>query len=336
MKTISSTQHPMPSTLVAGGAGFIGSHLCDRLIAEGHSVICVDNLLTGSEENIAHLLNKENFTFVRHDVTKPIEMDVLISEAQHPRPDTQDLDYILHLASPASPVDYLQHPIETMRTGAEGTYHLLELARAKGAVFLLASTSEVYGDPEVNPQPEAYWGHVNPIGPRSVYDEAKRYAEALTMAYHRRYELPVRIARIFNTYGPRMQLDDGRALPNFICQALRGEPLTVYGDGLQTRSFCYVDDLVEGFYRLLLSEEAGPINLGNPEEITIRELAEEVLALTGSRNRLTFKPLPQDDPKVRCPEIQRAEHLLDWQPKTGRPEGLTKTITAFRERLGQQ
>ena len=335
MKTISNTQHPIPSTLIAGGAGFIGSHLCDRLIAEGHSVICVDNLLTGSKENITHLLNEANFTFVQYDVTKPIELDALISEAQHPSPNTQDLDYVLHLASPASPVDYLQHPIETMRAGAEGTYHLLELARAKGAVFLLASTSEVYGDPEVNPQPEDYWGHVNPIGPRSVYDEAKRYAEAFTMAYHRKYGLSVRIARIFNTYGPRMQLEDGRALPNFICQALRGEPLTVYGDGLQTRSFCYVDDLVEGLYHLLLSEETGPINLGNPEEITIKELAEEVLELMGSQSQLTFKSLPQDDPKVRCPDTRQAENLLNWRAKVERSEGIAKTIASFREQLGQ-
>ena len=331
-----NTQHPRPKTLITGGAGFLGSHMCDKLIAEGHQVICMDNLLTGSKENIAHLLENENFAFIEHDVTQPIDLEALIAKTQHPRPNTQHLNYILHFASPASPKDYIQHPVHTLKIGALGTYHALGLAKAKGAVFLLASSSEVYGDPKVSPQPESYWGHVNPVGLRSVYDEAKRYAEAITMAYHRVHRIEVRIARIFNTYGPRMRPDDGRALPNFMAQALRGEPLTVYGDGLQTRSFCYVSDMVEGIYRLLLSDENEPVNLGNAEEITILQLAREVIEVTGSRSEIVFQRLPQDDPKVRRPDITKAEHVLGWEPSISRPEGLKRTLPHFQRILGIQ
>ena len=310
----------MPKSLVTGGAGFLGSHLCDRLVQEGHAVICMDNILTGRRENIEHLMTQKYFTFVQYDVTKPIEIE-------------GPLDYILHFASPASPKDYEKHPIHTLKVGALGTYHALGLAKAKGAVLLLASSSEVYGDPEVNPQPESYWGHVNPIGPRSVYDEAKRYAEAITMAYHRAHDIGVRIARIFNTYGPRMRLTDGRALPNFITQALNGESLTVYGGGSQTRSFCYVSDMVEGIYRLLRSGEHEPINLGNPDEVTIVQLAREIVEVTGSQSDIIFQPLPQDDPKVRRPNIGRAKNLLEWEPRVSRPEGLKQTIPYFQASL---
>jgi dTDP-glucose 4,6-dehydratase len=310
----------MARSLVTGGAGFLGSHLCDFLIAEGHEVLCLDKLLTGRSKNIEHLTGQERFTFIQHDVTKPIEIE-------------GPLDYILHFASPASPKDYAEHPIHTLKVGAIGTYHALGLAKAKGAVFLLASTSEVYGDPEVNPQPESYWGHVNPVGPRSVYDEAKRYAEAITMAYHQVHHLKVRIARIFNTYGPRMRLNDGRALPNFMTQALRGEPITVYGGGSQTRSFCFVSDLVEGIYRLLLSNENEPVNLGNPEEVTILQMAREIIEVTGSHSDITFKALPQDDPKVRRPDITKAKQCLGWEPRVSRLEGLKRTLPYFHASL---
>ncbi len=310
----------MPRSLITGGAGFLGSHLCDRLIQEGHAVICMDNLLTGRRNNIEHLMVQKDFTFVQHDVTKPIEIE-------------GPLDYILHFASPASPKDYEKHPIHTLKVGALGTYHALGLAKAKGAVLLLASSSEVYGDPEVNPQPESYWGCVNPVGPRSVYDEAKRYAEAITMAYHHAHDIGVRIARIFNTYGPRMRLNDGRALPNFITQALNGESLTVYGGGSQTRSFCYVSDMVEGIYRLLHSGENEPVNLGNPDEVTILQMAREIIEVTGSQSDIVFQSLPQDDPKVRRPNIGRANHLLGWEPRVSRPEGLKHTIPYFQASL---
>jgi dTDP-glucose 4,6-dehydratase len=280
----------------------------------------MDNLLTGRSQNIEHLMVQERFTFIQHDVTKPIEIE-------------GPLDYILHFASPASPKDYEKHPIHTLKVGALGTYHALGLAKAKGAVILLASSSEVYGDPEVNPQPESYWGHVNPVGPRSVYDEAKRYAEAITMAYHHEHHIGVRIARIFNTYGPRMRLEDGRALPNFVTQALGGESLTVYGDGSQTRSFCYVSDLVEGIYRLLLSEENEPVNLGNPDEVTILQLTREIIEATGSRSDVIFEPLPQDDPKVRRPDITKAKHCLGWEPRVSRLDGLKRTIPYFQASL---
>jgi len=311
----------MARSLVTGGAGFLGSHLCDRLLEEGHEVLCMDNLLTGRTENIAHAMDHHRFSFIQHDVTKPIEVDGA-------------LDYILHFASPASPRDYEQHPIHTLKVGALGTYHALGLAKAKGARLILASSSEVYGDPEVNPQPESYWGHVNPVGPRSVYDEAKRYAEAISMAYHHVHGIEVRIARIFNTYGPRMRLKDGRALPNFISQALADGPLTVYGDGSQTRSFCYVTDLIEGIYRLLLSRESEPINLGNPDEVTILQVAREVIQATGSRSEIGFQPLPQDDPKVRRPDITKARSRLGWEPRVSRVEGLKHTIAFFQQVLG--
>ncbi len=315
----------MPRSLVTGGAGFLGSHLCDRLLAEGHEVLCLDTLLTGRLENIGHMMDHRNFRFIQSDVTKPIEVE-------------GPLDYILHFASPASPKDYERHPIHTLKVGALGTYHALGLAKAKGATMLLASSSEVYGDPEVNPQPESYWGRVNPVGPRSVYDEAKRYAEAITMAYHHAHHLEVRIARIFNTYGPRMRLHDGRALPSFIAQSLAGEPLTVYGDGLQTRSFCYVDDLIEGVYRLLtyqLNKPNEPLifNLGNPDEVTILQLAREIIDVTGSRSQIVFEPLPLDDPKVRRPDITRAKERLGWEPRVSRFEGLKQTIAYFEAAL---
>jgi len=306
--------------LVTGGAGFLGSHLCDRLLAEGHNVLCVDSLKTGRKENIAHLLSDPNFQFVLKDITEPFFTD-------------GEVEVVLHFASPASPQDYLQLPIHTLKVGALGTYHTLGLAKAKKATFILASTSEVYGDPEVNPQPETYWGHVNPVGARSVYDEAKRYAEALTMAYHRAHGVRIRIARIFNTYGPRMRIDDGRALPNMMAQAVRGEPLTVYGDGLQTRSFCYVGDLVEGIYQLALApnQEALIVNLGNPDEITMLQLADDVLQITGSKSGIVFLPLPEDDPKVRRPDIRRAREVLGWEPRVSRGEGLMKTLPYFRQ-----
>lgn len=310
---------------VTGGAGFLGSHLCSRLLDEGFEVLCFDNLLTGSIANIGNLLNHPRFTFVRGDVTVPVAVDGA-------------LDYVLHLASPASPRDYVQYPIHTLKIGALGTYHTLGLAKAKGARYLLASTSEVYGDAQVSPQPETYWGHVNPVGTRSVYDEAKRFAEAMVTAYHHTHGLDIRIARIFNTYGPGMRVDDGRAMPTFIVQALQGAPLTVYGDGSQTRSLCFVSDLIEGLFRLIAHPThpdnlAFPVNLGNTEEVTVLELAERVIAATGSRSRIVFDPLPADDPRVRCPDISRAQSLLAWEPKVPLDEGLQRTIPYFRRAL---
>ena len=312
----------MPRTLITGGAGFLGSHLCDRFIEEGHSVICMDNLITGDTDNIEHLfeLGQDRFRFVEYDVTDYLHVN-------------GELDYVLHFASPAAPDDYLQYPIQTMKVGALGTHKALGLAKAKEARLLLASTSEVYGDPLVHPQPEDYWGNVNPIGERGVYDEAKRFAEALTMAYHRYHGVETRIVRIFNTYGPRIRVDDGRALPTFMAQALRGEPLTVYGDGSQTRAFCYVDDLVEGIYRLLMSDVTEPVNLGNPDEITIKEFAEEIIAVTDSDSDITYEPLPADDPQVRQPDITRAREALGWEPEVGRREGLRRTLEYFRTQL---
>jgi len=307
----------MPRTLVTGGAGFLGSHLCDRLLQAGHEVICMDNLITGDERNIAHLAENRCFRFVRHDVTE--YMDV-----------PGELENVLHFASPASPVDYLTYPIQTLKVGALGTHKVLGLAKAKGARFLLASTSEVYGDPLEHPQREEYWGNVNPVGPRGVYDEAKRFAEAMTMAYHRYHGVSTRIARIFNTYGPRMRLGDGRAVPTFVRQALDGEDITVYGDGAQTRSFCYYTDLIEGAYRLLVSDVDVPINLGNPAEVTILEVARLVKELTGSRSAIVHKPLPDDDPKVRQPDISRARKLLGWEPRVSLREGLQATVQHFR------
>ena len=307
--------------LVTGGAGFIGSHLCDALLARGAEVVCMDNLLTGTVENIAHI-HDARFTFVKHDVTNYIYV-------------AGPLDYVLHFASPASPVDYQQHPIQTLKVGALGTHKALGLAKEKGARFLLASTSEVYGDPLVHPQREEYWGNVNPVGPRGVYDEAKRFAEAMTMAYHRFHGLDTRIARIFNTYGPRVRLHDGRAIPTFITQALSGRPLTVHGDGSQTRSFCYIDDLVEGIWGLMNAPVTNPVNLGNPYEMSLLDLAKKVLALTRSAGPIVFTPLPPDDPKVRQPDITRARTLLGWEPKVELEEGLRQTIDWFREKLKQ-
>jgi dTDP-glucose 4,6-dehydratase len=308
--------------LITGAAGFLGSHLCDRFLAEGHEVIGMDNFITGSPDNIAHLLGERRFRFVQHDVT-----DYIYVEGA--------LDGVLHFASPASPVDYLEQPIPTLKVGSLGTHKALGLAKAKGARFLLASTSEVYGDPQVHPQPESYWGHVNPVGPRGVYDEAKRFAEAMTMAYHRYHGVETRIVRIFNTYGPRMRPQDGRVVSNFIVQALRGEPLSIYGDGQQTRSFCYVDDLIEGIYRLFNSNRAEPTNIGNPREFTVLELAEVVRKMTGSHSELARLPLPEDDPKVRRPEISVARAVLGWEPKVELVEGLAKTIPYFQRVLEQ-
>jgi dTDP-glucose 4,6-dehydratase len=309
-----------PISLVTGGAGFLGSHLCDRLLAEGHSVICMDNLITGSMENISHILGNERFRFVKYNVTEYVHID-------------GPLDYILHFASPASPIDYLKLPIQTLKVGSLGTHKTLGLAKEKRARYLLASTSEVYGDPNIHPQPEDYWGNVNPIGVRGVYDEAKRFAEAITMAYHRYHSLETRIVRIFNTYGPRMRLHDGRALPTFMKQALSDEDITVFGDGSQTRSFCYVSDLVDGIYRLLMSDETYPVNIGNPEEISLLQFAEEVRDITGTASSIVFKPLPEDDPKVRQPDITRARSILGWEPKVGRREGLKMTLAYFAERM---
>ena len=292
----------MTTSLVTGGAGFLGSHLCERLLAEGHRVICVDNLITGNRANIAPLIADERFRFIEHDVTVPLHLD-------------EALDAVLHFASPASPIDYLELPIQTLKVGSLGTHNALGLAKAKGARFLLASTSEVYGDPLVHPQPESYWGNVNPVGPRGVYDEAKRFAEAMTMAYHRSHGLDTRIVRIFNTYGPRMRPRDGRVVPTFIQQALDGEPLTVFGDGSQTRSFCYVDDLVEGICRLLRSDTSEPVNIGNPHEMTILEFAQQVLELTGGSGSIRHQALPVDDPKIRQPDISRAREILGWEPQ---------------------
>ncbi|HWG57895.1 MAG TPA: UDP-glucuronic acid decarboxylase family protein [Candidatus Acidoferrales bacterium] len=306
--------------VITGGAGFLGSHLCEFMLQKGWDILCLDNLVTGSDANISHLLSNPRFRFVRHDVTRRISTPGAV-------------DAVLHFASPASPPDYLRLPIETLKAGSLGTHNALGLARTKKAKFLLASTSECYGDPDVSPQPESYWGHVNPIGPRSVYDESKRFSEAITMAYHRHHKLDTRIVRIFNTYGPRMRLNDGRALPNFLYQALRGEPLTIYGDGKQTRSFCYVSDLIEGIYRLLESGEHDPVNIGNPNEITILEFAERVRALVGASSPLEFHPLPQDDPKQRCPEIGKARRLLQWEPKVNLDEGLRLTCEYFQKQV---
>ena len=303
--------------LVTGGAGFLGSHLCEALLAQGHHVLCVDNLLTGSLRNLEPLRANPRLTFLQHDVTRPISVD-------------GPLDRLLHFASPASPADYLEHPIHTLKVGSLGTHNALGLAKAKQARFLLASTSEVYGDPQVHPQTENYWGHVNPVGPRGVYDEAKRFAEAMTMAYHRAHGLQTRIVRIFNTYGPRMRPNDGRAVCTFLSQALRGEDLTVFGDGSQTRSFCYVDDLVAGILLLLESTEVFPVNIGNPEEISVLQLAQEVLRVTATRLKIVHRPLPTDDPKQRRPDISKARQLLGWEPKVPRHEGLRRTLDYFR------
>ena len=309
----------MPRTLVTGGAGFLGSHLCEYLLNKGHDVIAMDNLITGTVDNIVHL--REGFSFIKHDVTDYIYLE-------------GPLDYILHFASPASPRDYLELPIQTLKVGSLGTHKALGLALAKKATFLLASTSEVYGDPLIHPQPESYWGNVNPVGPRGVYDEAKRFAEALTMAYHRYHGVETRIVRIFNTYGPRMRPEDGRAIPTFIPQALRGEPITVFGDGSQTRSFCYVLDLVDGIYRLLMSDIHEPVNIGNPDEKSIRDLTEMILDISQSKSSMTFRPLPVDDPKVRQPSIEMARRELGWEPKVHLEDGLGVTIDWFRKRLG--
>lgn len=303
--------------LITGAAGFLGSHLCDRFIAEGYEVVGMDNLLTGNIRNIEHLFPLKEFTFYNHDVTRFVHVP-------------GDIDYILHFASPASPIDYLKMPIQTLKVGALGTHNLLGLAKAKNARILVASTSEVYGDPLVHPQTEEYWGNVNPIGPRGVYDEAKRFMESITMAYHNFHGVETRIIRIFNTYGPRMRLDDGRALPTFVNQALKGEDITVFGDGSQTRSFCYVSDLVDGIYRLLLSDYHLPVNIGNPVEITLQDFAEEVLSLTGAGVKIVHRPLPQDDPKQRKPDITKAKEILGWEPKVDRSEGLKKTLEYFK------
>ena len=310
----------MARYLVTGGAGFIGSHLCESFLSQGHEVLCMDNYSTGAKENIAPFLKNPRFRFIDHNVSRYIEL---------PEP----LDFILHFASPASPVDYLELPIPTLKVGALGTHNTLGLAKAKDAVFLLASTSEVYGDPLVRPQSEDYWGNVNPIGPRGVYDEAKRYAEAMTMAYHRYHGLKTRIVRVFNTYGPRMRLRDGRVVPNFIMQALKGEPLTVYGEGQQTRSFQYVDDLVAGLNKLLHANYHLPVNIGNPNEMTVLEFAKKIIESTGSKSTIIYKPLPEDDPQVRQPDISRAKEILGWEPKVNLEVGLTKTIEYFRSKL---
>lgn len=305
------------TAVVTGGAGFLGSHLSDHLIAQGFNVICLDNLVTGNVANIEHLAGNPQYKFIKQDVTEYIYLPGKI-------------DYVFHFASPASPIDYLELPIQTLKVGAMGTHKALGLAEAKGATFFIASTSEVYGDPLVHPQQESYWGNVNPIGPRGVYDEAKRFAEAMTMAYHRAHNVDTRIIRIFNTYGPRMRLRDGRAVPAFIGQAMAGDDVTVFGDGSQTRSFCYVSDLIAGIYALAMSKEHDPVNIGNPTEMTLLQLAEAVIRLTGSKSKIVFKPLPVDDPKVRKPDITRASTILGWGPKVGLEEGLTKTIAYFR------
>jgi dTDP-glucose 4,6-dehydratase len=308
-------------TVITGGAGFVGSHLCERFLAEGDEVVCVDNLLTGHRRNLVHLMGNPRFRFVEHNISEPLQVD-------------GPVDKVLHFASPASPADYMAHPIPTLKVGSLGTHNALGLAKAKDARFLLASTSEVYGDPEVHPQREDYWGHVNPIGPRGCYDEAKRFAEAITMAYHRYHAVKTRIVRIFNTYGPRMRLNDGRVLPAFMGQALRGEDLTVFGQGEQTRSFCYVTDLVDGIYRLLHSDFSEPVNIGNPAEITVLQLAEEILALVNNgKSKIIYNPLPQDDPKRRKPDITRAQTLLKWNPTVDRAEGLRRTLEYFRSVL---
>ncbi|MBM2846409.1 MAG: NAD-dependent epimerase/dehydratase [Bacteroidetes bacterium] len=306
--------------VVTGGAGFLGSHLCDRLLAEGCFVTAIDNLITGDTKNISHLIGNPRFRFIHHDVTEYIYID-------------GPVDYILHFASPASPIDYLKLPIQTLKVGSLGTHKALGLAKAKGARFLLASTSEVYGDPLVHPQPESYWGNVNPVGFRGVYDEAKRFGEAMTMAYQRYHHVETRIVRIFNTYGPRMRMNDGRAIPAFLSQALRNEDVTVFGNGQQTRSVCYVDDLIDGIYRLLMSDVKDPVNIGNQDEITMLDLAKEVIELTASKSKIVFKDLPADDPKIRQPDIQRARTLLKWEPRVHRKEGLKKTVEYFKAQL---
>ncbi|MDD5574233.1 MAG: SDR family oxidoreductase [Candidatus Omnitrophica bacterium] len=310
----------MKTVVITGGAGFLGSHLCDLFIKKGHRVICLDNFLTGKKSNVAALERDRHFVLVEQDVSRPFRV-------------AGSVHLILHFASPASPVDYYRYPLETMRVGSMGTHHALELARAKKAVFLMASTSEIYGDPLVHPQTEEYWGNVNPIGPRSVYDETKRFSEALTMAYRRAYLLDTKIVRIFNTYGPRMRIDDGRAIPNFIAQALKNKPLTIYGNGMQTRSFCYVSDLVEGIYRLSRSRYHDPVNLGNPREMTLKELIVFIRTMTNSKSKIVYKPLPKDDPKQRQPDISRARVLLKWQPRVAVEEGLPTTIAWFRDRI---
>jgi len=310
----------MATAVITGGSGFLGSHLCDRLLKEDMSVVCIDNLLTGSLDNIQHLFGNPKFRFIHHDVTNFIHV-------------AGNVDYILHFASPASPIDYHLLPIQTLKVGSIGTHKALGLAKEKGARFLLASTSEVYGDPLMHPQKEDYWGNVNPVGPRGVYDEAKRFAEALTMAYQRYHNISTRIVRIFNTYGPRMRLKDGRAIPAFFSQALTNQPITVFGDGSQTRSFIYIDDEVEGIYRLLLSEENEPVNIGNPQEITVKQMAEEIIALTCSKSKIVYEPLPVDDPQVRQPDISKAKRVLGWEPKVARSEGLMKTLAYFKEKI---
>ncbi len=309
-----------PKVLITGGAGFLGSHLSDRFLSEGFEVVVMDNLITGNLKNIEHLFGHDDFSFIKYDVTNYTYI-------------SGELDYILHFASPASPIDYLKLPIQTLKVGAMGTHKILGLAKNKGARVLIASTSEVYGDPLVHPQQETYWGNVNPIGFRGVYDEAKRYMEALTMAYHRVHGVETRIVRIFNTYGPRMRMDDGRALPAFMNQALHGKDITVFGDGSQTRSFCYVDDLIEGIYRLLMSDEEMPVNIGNPQEITILDFAKEIIELTNSSSNIIFKDLPKDDPKVRQPDITKAREILGWEPQISRKEGLTRTLAYFKQQL---
>lgn len=307
----------MPISVVTGGAGFLGSHLCDRLLGEGHEVICLDNLITGNLANIEHLDGNKLFRFIKHDVTEFIDVP-------------GNVNYVFHFASPASPIDYLELPIQTLKVGALGTHKALGLALAKKATFILASTSEVYGDPLVHPQNESYWGNVNPVGPRGVYDEAKRFAEAITMAYHRYHEVDTKIVRIFNTYGPRMRAKDGRAVPTFISQALAGEPITVFGDGTQTRSFCYVSDMVSGIYAMAMSSETGPINIGNPKEMSVLDLAGKIQELTGSKSQIVHRPLPVDDPKVRQPNIELAKNLLGWEPEVDLDEGLPITLEYFR------
>lgn len=309
----------MPRTLITGGAGFLGSHLCDYLLEKGHDIVCMDNLITGSIDNINHITS-DRFKFINHNVTKYIDLE-------------EPVDYILHFASPASPIDYLEHPIPTLKVGSLGTHNALGLAKKKKSVFLIASTSEVYGDPLVHPQEEDYWGNVNPVGPRGVYDEAKRFAEAITMAYHRYHGIDAKIVRIFNTYGPRMRINDGRAIPNFLKQALTGKDLTAYGDGSQTRSFCYVSDLIEGIYRLLISDLNEPCNIGNPVEMTIQQMAEKILQASGSQSKIIYTPLPEDDPKVRQPNINKAKEHLGWEPQVKLDEGLKTTMDYFKKRL---
>ena len=309
----------MKRTLITGGAGFLGSHLCDYFLDKGHEVICMDNLLTGDLNNIKHI-NNSRFQFVEHNVTKDIDVK-------------GRLDYILHFASPASPIDYLELPIQTLKVGSLGTHNALGLAKDKKAVFLLASTSEVYGDPLLHPQKEDYWGNVNPIGPRGVYDEAKRFAEAITMAYHYYHKVETRVVRIFNTYGSRMRINDGRAIPNFFCQAVKGEDLTVFGDGSQTRSFCYYTDLIDGIYRLLMSKENQPVNIGNPDEITLLSIAKKIVEITKSSSKITFKPLPVDDPKIRQPDITKAREIINWSPKIDLDQGLTNTFEYFKSKI---